>query len=512
MAADTTNRSKTIAKNTIVLYIRMIVIMGITLITSRVILQALGETDFGIFNVIGGLILFLGFFTSSLSNATQRFLNIEMGLEREDMMQKVFTTSFFSFFFLSLFFVITFEVVGLWLINNFLSIPPDRYDATLWVFHCSVFSFFFTINSISFVSSIIAREDFRIYAYVGIIDAVLKLLIAVMALYQTQYDNLKYYAILFLATTIIVQLIYIIYGYLRYPECRITLYWNKELFTRLSKFIGWNALGTAVFALNNQGINLLLNNFFGVSVNAARAVSSQVESAVNKVSEGFITASKPQVVKLYAIREDEQIAKITYFSSKLSFFLMLLIALPLVFQRDYVLKLWLVNPPEYASVFVVWGLIYCVINSMTLPSWNAIQAVGQLKKYTLVGSLVFAAAFPISLIALLITHEPIAPLVVLCLVRLVYIFVVTHILGQYLPINIQDFTKQVLYPVIKVSVVATAITFLIVQVISQGTFVSLIIITILCVLSTLGTIFYIGLQKEDRKKVMHKLSIHFNKN
>ncbi|GAA5578975.1 hypothetical protein Pgin02_02009 [Porphyromonas gingivalis] len=475
--------NKNIAKNTLFLYIRMLLIMGVTFYTSRVILAALGEIDFGIYNVVGGMALMFAFFSSSLSNATQRFLNIALGKKDVEEANRVFSLSQTSFLLLSLLVLVIAELIGFWFIYNKLVIPTDRLDAALWVFHATVISLFFTVNGIVFNSVLIARENFKVYAYIGIFEALAKLAIA-LALSFTDSDRLKLYSSLYVGMTIVVQLFYAAYCICKYEECRVRLYWDKKMFVQLSSFIGWNTFGTAVWTLNSQGINVLINMFFGLSVNAARAVSAQVETGLGQLNLGFITAVKPQVVKVYAAQKYTEFIQLLFDSTRHSFILMWLIGFPVMLNRDFILRFWLVNVPQGTADFVLWAIIAMIINAFTFPIWNAIQAVGKLGKYTIVSNGVYLLVFPISFFAFELGASAIVFLQIMSLVRIVQVMSILFVLKGYLDFSLKAYVHSVLSPVLQVILFSSLVCFLSrylfsspwILVLFDGIIVSLIII------------------------------------
>ena len=295
-------RGQRLAKNTIFLYIRMLLVMGVTLYTSRVILAVLGVVDFGIFNVIAGMTLMFAFFQSSLSNVTQRFLNFEYGKGNITESRRIFNISALVYFYLSVATVVVAEIVGIWLIYSKLNIPPERLFAAMWTFQTVVVSLFFTLNGIVFTSVIIARENMRLYAFVGLFEACGRLLIAYL-IGWAGVDKLILYSTLYALLSISLQVFYAFYCRRHYAECKYQYIWDKKLFMDMLKFAGWNGFGTAVYAINFQGINILLNIFFGPAINAAKAVASQVESAVNNFTTNFYTAVRPQIIKSYAAKD-----------------------------------------------------------------------------------------------------------------------------------------------------------------------------------------------------------------
>ena len=489
------SRNSQIAKNTLFLYIRMVLIMGVSLYTSRVILAALGETDFGIYSVVGGMALMFAFFSSSLSNATQRFLNIAQGKNDREEANRVFALSQTAFFLLSLCVLLFAEVIGLWFI------PIERLDAALWVFHATVISLFFTINGIVFNSVLVARENFQVYAYVGVFEAFAKLAIAVVLSF-TDVDRLKLYASLYVAMTVLVQIVYAGYCVRKYEECRIRRYWNRKLFVELSSFIGWNTLGTAVWTLNAQGIEILINIFFGLSVNAARAISSQVESGLGQVNLGFITAVKPQVVKTYAVQQYTEFKQLLFDSTRHSFILMWFMGLLVIQNRYFILNLWLVNPPQGAADFVLWAVIALLINAFTLPIWNAIQAIGKLGRYSIVSNGIYLLVFPISFIAFYLKAPAVAFLQITSIIRVVQILGGLLVLKKYLYFSLGEYMKLVLIPIFQISLFSIGACLLVRNVFFEPwLLMSFDLIILALVVAT------VGLSKEERIFLLSKLKI-----
>ena len=495
--------NKRIANSTIYLYIRMLLIMAVTLYTSRVILRVLGVTDFGIYNVVGGLASSFVFFSSSLSNATQRFLNYELGKNNIVQVQKIFNLSILVYAVIAIVIVLISEPIGIWLIENKLFIPTERMETAYWIFHIMILGLVVTLIGTVFDSVLIARENMKVYSYIGIFEAVGKLLI-VFLLEYLPFDKLKLYAVLLFAITFIAKTIMLLYCISHYQECRLRFYWNKSLFSNLFSFVGWNAVGTAVWSINEQGMNILLNIFFGPIVNAARAISVQVKAAVNNFNSNFFVAVRPQIVKSYANKDYVYFVQLLYNSSRYSFYLMWLLALPIILRTSYILSIWLGNVPEYTVSFVQWILIYSLINVLTNPFWSAIQAIGQLKWYILIGSFVYLMAFPISYIFLKLGYSPIVSFQVLAAVRLVYLFTTIMIIKRYIEFSIWKYLKNVVYPIILVVIPSGILVFIINSLFSQS-FLSLVSISLISIFITITTIYALGISAKERMFINAKI-------
>lgn len=507
--SDNSANNKRIAKNTLMLYIRMLLVMAVTLYTSRVILQSLGIVDYGLYNVIGGMTLMFGFFQSSLSNATQRYLNVELGRNDHEGVNRIFSLSQLIYFAMSVLVVIVAEIIGLWFIYNKLTIPPDRLDAALWVFHTTVISLFFTLNGIVYNSMLIANENMKAYAYLGIIEVVLKLLIA-FALFYSPFDRLKLYSVLFLLVTLSVQSFYAATCLRKYKEAHFHFYWNKNIFREMFAFMGWNTIGTAAWALNHQGINILFNIFFGPVVNAANGIASQVNSAVTKFSMNFYTAVQPQIVKSYAAGDYDYFRSLIYNSSRYSFYLMWLLCLPIMLRIDYILELWLGNVPESTNQFVIWTLIYSLIYTLTTPFWIAIQAVGNLKKYILWGNAVYLLAFPISFLFLKLNFSAVTALQVLATTRLLYLIVTISITNKFIRVDIKQYIQKTIFPIIQITTISYILSFVSNKIFPQ-TFWGTLIIGFSTLLYIAFSIYTLGITKQERNTITSYIKKKINK-
>ena len=439
--------NKRIAKNTIVLYIRMLLVMGVSLYTSRVVLNVLGVEDYGIYNVVGGVASSFLFFSSSLSNATQRYLNFELGKNSIIGANHIFNLSLAIYLCILILVLVLGEVFGLLFIKYKLVIPPERLNAALLVFHTTLLSLAVILISSVFDSVLIARENMTLYAYLSIFEVVAKLLVVFFLSYSS-YDKLALYALLMLSITLINKLILVKYCFSKYPECKIKYYWNLQTFKNVFGFVGWNGIGTAVWMINEQGVNILLNIFFGPIVNAARAIAAQVNATINNFSINFFTAVRPQIIKSYAGHDLSYFNKLIFNSSRYSFYLMWVLCTPFILKSEYILNLWLVKVPNLTSDFVIWVLIYSCVNVLSNPIWCAIQAVGKLKRYILVGSFIYLMAFPINYILFKLDFSPVVAFQVLAVIRLIYLFVVVRILNMYTPFNFYEYLNRVFQPII----------------------------------------------------------------
>ncbi len=442
-----TSNSKRIARNTFFLYIRMLFLMVVSLYTSRVILSNLGITDFGIYNVIGGFTSMFVFFRSSLANVTQRFLSVEIGQNNFKAANKIFCVHQSVYIVISLFVLLFGEIIGVWFIYNKLNIPAERVLAAFWVFQLTLFSLCTTILSVIYEAVLVAREEMKIYSYVGIIEGIIKLFIAyVIAIIA--YDKLVVYSLLLFVVAIGIRVFYSIYCTKKYSESVYKWEWDKKKIRECFSMISWNTLGTLVYSINEQGLNILLNIFFGPIVNAARGVAGQINQAVNNFSANFYTSVRPQLMKSYAVKDYEYLFNLFFTTSKLSVYLLWIIVLPLCLSIDFVLHLWLSEVPEYTKIFTVLILIYSVINVLNNPIWALALAVGKLKNYILYGSAVFFLVFPISYLFLRYGYSPQSVFVISIIVRCFYIYTVLVILKKEITFSLSLYFKEVILPVL----------------------------------------------------------------
>lgn len=336
---------KKIIINTGFLYIYLLLTMAVSLYTSRVVLNTLGIEDFGIYNVVGGFVTMLGFLNSAMVSSTQRFLSFELGKKDKSQLNNIFSMSLSIHLLIALLILILGETVGLWFISTQLTIPSERMPAAEWVYHFSLLAFLISVITTPFNASIIAHERMKIFAGVSLIDVTLKLLI-VFILQWFGFDKLKFYAVLTCAVVLIISLIYITYCKTHFQETRLRLYWNGSLFKTMLSYSGWNLWGNIAAVMSNQGINILLNIFFGPIVNAAQSIAFQVNSALNSFIQNLQIAINPQIIKNYSANNFQQMQQLVFYGAKYNFFLLLTLSLPILLETKFILYIWLGNTPE----------------------------------------------------------------------------------------------------------------------------------------------------------------------
>lgn len=377
------------------LYIRMLLIMAVTLYTSRVVLNVLGVEDFGTYNVVGGIVVMFSFLNGAMATSTQRFLSFSLGKNDQEQVARVFSMSMTTHISIALIVLLLAETFGLWIFYRYLNIPPERMGAAQWVYQLSVLTFCISIIRVPYNAGIIAYERMSFYAYISIVEVCLKLGMVILLQYLGS-DKLILYALLMALTTGIVTFIYKLYCCKTFSVCRYHYFWDKHLYKELISFSGWSLFGSAANVGVQQGINILLNVFFGVVTNAALGIANQVSSAVSQLVGNFQTAFNPALVKSYASGDYSYFVRLIFQTSRFSYFLLFIIALPLYLCMPFVLKVWLDIVPEYTVVFCRWMLVFVLIDAVSAPLWISVQAIGKIRSYQLLMSALIFLNIPLS--------------------------------------------------------------------------------------------------------------------
>lgn len=494
------SRGTTIANNTLLLYVRMLVTMGVGLYTSRVILNSLGISDYGIYNVVGGVVTMFSFLTGSLSTAVSRFLTYSLGKQNINDLRTVFSTSFYSQLALSLIVLLLAEIIAVWFLNTHLNIPAERLEAANWVIQCSIIIFTINIISVPFNAAIIAHERMSAFAYISILEALLKLLVA-YSIYTSPFDKLKSYALMLVLVSIIIQFSYALYCKNNFEECRAFKIFDRRLFKEMSDFAGWSLMGNGAYLLNTQGVNIVTNMFFGVTINAARGIADQIKGVIMQFVNNFTTAINPQITKSYASNDTEYLFVLVCKGSKFSYFLLLLFALPILFEAETILKLWLVEYPPYAPVFLRLVLIEQMIDFLGNTTARAVWATGYVKKYYIWVSGLAFLVLPVSYTLFKLGFSPKVSYYVFIVIYCVLIPVRLHILKTLIPtFRPSMFYKEVILPVLLVTLVSFIIP-LIVYYHIQGTEGCTVVIILLSMLSVMMSSYFIGLSALEKKQV-----------
>ena len=493
--------NRIIAKNTIMLYIRMIIIMVVSLYTTRVILNVLGETDYGIYNIVGSVVVSMIFIQNSLMSATQRYLSYEIGLGEKGKVASVFSSSLnlhIKFILLIVFFL---ETIGLWLLNCVLVIPDDRVFAANYVYQFSILTFCLNLIRIPYNSIIISYESMNIYAFLSIAEALLKLVVVIMIKYFYS-DKLIAYGFLILAITMIINALYIYYCRIHYrKETVFNIRGNKTVISNMRGFLGWNLLGGISGVAISEGPNYFMNYYLGVSVNAAMGIAKQVSSAVYQFTANFQTAFNPQIVKTYASDEKKILFNLINNTSLLSFILLFIIALPIILCSDYIFTLWLIDVPQYTIIFCILIILSQFMSALGSPLWMVAHATGKIKTYQITVSLINLTIVPISFLILFGGYEPYYILVFQVFISsttLVYrLFFAWHKLGFPIRIYIKEVISKCVY--LTLIIVPIPLYFKV----NAITAMDNIIVVILSVVISVPAIFFIGLNEDTRYEIRH---------
>lgn len=496
---DTSQNNKRIAKNTMYLYIRMFVILFVSLYTSRVILQVLGETDYGTYNIIAGVVVLFSFINGALTSATQRYLNFYIGKNDEPKTHDVFCLSMNIYIVLSVIFLMLAESIGLWFVNTQFNIPSNRMEAANWVYQFTVLSFMLNLTRIPYNAILIAYEKMDFYAYLSLFDVILKLVI-VYLLYVSPIDKLIAYGFLFMLTDVIDNIIYRVYCKRKFTTAKYRWVWEKDLFKNLLSFSGWSLFGNAASVFVQQGLNILVNMFYGVTLNAALGIANQVAGKVTQFFSNFQTAFNPQIVKYYAEGRIDELFELIFRSSRLSYYLMLIVSLPLMLKIDVILDVWLVEVPEYTGIFCQLILVFYLIEALSGPLWMSVQATGNIKLYQVLVSIVNFLNLPLIYIGLRFGFPVWTVWVIRIIIDLIIYVVRCMYLYNVMNMNLILYCKKVLYPVLLVTILSLPIPFITERLVS-GYYINLLISIFVSILCTSLMIFYLGLNKIEREKI-----------
>lgn len=474
--------------------------MLVSLYTVRVVLATLGAEDYGIYNVVAGVVTLFSFLSGSMATASQRYFSFALGQNDEAQLKRYFSMSFTIYCMIAIVVMMVAETFGLWFVENKLVVPDERQQAAFWIYQASVFSTVCTIITAPFMASIIAHEDMNIYAYVSVIEVILKLgIVFLLPLFSA--DTLIVYGLLMAAVVFVNTALYRGICTRKYAECRFAFFWDKELFKELVSYTGWNMFGASVGVFKNQLVNIILNQFFSPVVNAARGIAAQVNGAVNSFSQGFSTAVRPQIIKSYASGNRDEMLALMYRSCKATFFLMYVFTLPLSLEMPYVLGLWLGNVPDHAILFTRLALLDALIDSVSYPLMTAAQATGRIGLYQSVVGGVLLLNAPISYLVLKLGAPPYGVFAVAIGCAVIATIARLIILKSLIGFSLMNFLFKVIIPVVAASLVAFAISLICARFGSEG-FLRLCSTTIISVFSLGLSGFFIALTKDERKWVL----------
>ena len=504
MSTQTSDNNKRIAKNTLLLYFRMLFMMVVSLYTSRVILNALGVEDFGIYNVVGGVVAMFTVISGSLSAAISRFITYELGKGDQSKLNKIFSASVTIQLLLSLIIVILIESVGVWFLNTKMTIPVDRMAAANWVLQFSIITFVVNLISVPYNAAIIAHEKMSAFAYISILEAMGKLAIAFLIMWSP-IDKLIYYAILMCTVAIIVRFTYGHYCKKHFAECTYHFHWDKDILKQMFGFAGWNFIGASSTILRDQGGNIILNMFFGPSVNAARGIANQVNGAITGFVQNFMTALNPQITKSYAYGNYGYMMTLVFQGARLSFYMLLLLSLPVLVNTHYILVIWLKLVPEHAVLFVQLILVFAMCESISNPLITAMLATGKIRNYQIVVGGMQLLNLPISYWCLQCGCIPESILIVAICISLGCLAARLFMLRNMIGLSIVLYVKDVILNILVVAAISVIIPYILTKYMSES-FVTFVIISLLTVTCTIIAELCVGCSSEERLFIKDKIS------
>lgn len=502
--SDITENNKRIAKNTLFLYFRTFLIMLISLYTSRVVLNVLGVEDYGIYNVVGGVVAMFAVISGSLSSAISRFITFELGKGDLERLKRIFSTSINIQIGISLLIIVLGEAIGGWFLNNKMNIPAERMFAANWVLHCSLLSFVVNLISIPYNACIIAHERMKAFAYVSILEASLKLVIVYMLLISP-FDKLSTYAVLLVGVALLMRLTYGIYCKRQFEECTYHFAHDKGVVKEMTGFAVWNFFGNTAYIFNTQGVNILINLYFGVAVNAARGIATQVEGAVMQFVGNFTTAVNPQITKSYAGGDMQYMYRLICAGAKYGYFLLLLFVVPIVMEADMILAVWLKVVPDYAPLFLRLSMFGSLVFLLGNTMFIAASATGRIRKYQLYVTIVGCLVFPLTWAIYKLGSPVYVTYFVYIAIYLLLVFVRLHILKGLIGFPVMMFIRGVMGRLL----IVTPIVFILPCLIVFNLESSWGRLVLMCVVSTLSvgiSIYAFGLERIERAFVINKIT------
>lgn len=490
-----------IAKNALFLYARMFLLMLIGLYTSRVNLQSLGIENYGVYNVVAGFVVMFSALTGALGNAISRFIQVELGKGDKDRLRVVFSTSVTIQIFIGILIIILAEIIGIWFINNKMQIPEGSSTAAIWVLQFSLASFVLNLLYVPYYSCIIAHEKMSAFAYISLVEAVMKLVVAFSVAYSP-VNKLIVFAILIMATSFITRSLYIRYCRRHFEECVYQWTIDKPLVKEMSSFVGWNLFSQGASVLSVQGVNMVMNVFFGVVVNAARAIETQVNTVVQQFISNFTTALIPPITKSYAAGDKESAYELVYKGDRYAYYLMLLITLPILFEANQLLTLWLKTPPDYTTVFVQWTLLASlakVLGGNTI--FALIMADGNIKNFQIAIAIVGLLPLPLAWFSFYVGGSVVTAYIIYFVVHFLLIFVRLYYANRITGLPVKAYFFRVLLPVFVVTIIAVVAPLMITNLMSDS-ILRFVLNVVLTIILTSLTILFVGMKTAERKTII----------
>jgi O-antigen/teichoic acid export membrane protein len=486
----------------------MLLSMGVSLYTSRVVLNTLGIEDYGIYNIVGGVVAMFSIISGSLSSAIGRFLTFELGKKDYKRLKLVFSTSVTIQILLAVIILVLAETVGVWFLNMKMNIAETRMTAANWVLQFSILTFIVNLVSMPYNASIIAHERMKIFAYVGIIEVVLKLVIVYLLLISP-IDKLIYYAILLFLVSVLMCVFYRIYCKNHFEECTYHFLLEKDLLTEMLGFAGWNFIGVSSALLKEQGVNIVLNLFFGTVVNAARGIAVQVNTAVHSFVSSFMTALNPQITKSFAAKEKRYMLTLVQQGARFSFYLLLFLSLPVIIDAHYVLTVWLKIVPEHTVNFVRLILILAMSESLSSTLITAMLATGKIKKYQIIVGGLQMMNLPVSYMFLKLGGIPEGTMIIAIVFSQCCLAARLWLLRGMIGLSAKKYLRQVYFNVLFVSVLSFILPYLVFSNMEEG-FIRLLVVGLVSLISTTLIIYFVGCTQKERDFAMIKIMKFYN--
>jgi O-antigen/teichoic acid export membrane protein len=472
-----------------------------------VVLNTLGAEDYGIYNVVAGIVTMFAFISNAMASATQRYFSFELGRGNYGQLKNIFTLSITIYLLIALLILLLAETIGLWVLNNKLVIPIHRMNVARWIYQFSILSFIMKMMTTPYMAYIMAHEEMNVYSYISIVEVVLKLII-VQLLQFFSADKLKLYGLLIFIVTFVITIIYCFYSTKKYQECRLRFYWNYSLFWELNSYTSWNLFGAIAGVIQGQGINMLLNIYFGPIVNVARGLASQVNAAIQSFAQNLLIAVNPQIVKSYATGDSERVLSLIFRTTKAIFFLLFLFILPLQLELSSILKLWLKNVPEYVLVFTRIILINTIIHCISYPLGSASQATGRIKLYQSIVCGILILNLPLSLIVLILGCSAVSVLIIEVVLTFIAFLARIIIVSKLIHFTVWQYIKNVLIPIFFVFIIGSIMPVFWIYLYPKG-FGRLFITILISIVSSCLSIIFIGCSLDERRYIFWKIRQQF---
>lgn len=512
---DNLVKNKRIAKNTIMLYFRMALTLIVSLYTSRVVLNTLGVEDYGIYNIVGGLIVMFSFLNTSMTNACQKFFSAAVAKNDTITTQKIFSTTLFAHVILATVFLVITETIGLWFLYNKMDIPCERFQCSTIVYQIIIVNTLFGIFKVPYNASIIANEKMNFYAYTSIVESILKLLIVYLLL-VIPVDKLLLYSLLNLSIGLIMLFWYMLYCNQKFDGNKFSFHYDSTALKEILSFSGWNVFGSFADLGYKQGSNIILNLFYGVNLNAAMGVANQARSAVFSFVSNLQVAANPQIIKSYTIEDYSYFKSLVCRISKYSYYLMLIVAIPLILNTDYILKLWLITPPAYTNIIFKLCIVFSLIDTLHGPLWTSMQATGKIAIYQIVISAILLLNLPLCYMSLKCGGSPEMVIVVQIIVSIVTLIVRMWFSKTQIDIPVSYYLSNVILPVVIVSILVIPSVYVL-SFYYEETILFLCGSSVACFFITLLAIYFAGITKQEKKlftkyvrNSLNKLNSHKN--